>query len=53
MNATADRTGFPRRNSINVDGAEVNVGDIVSILKLEEPQPHSNVVDISRISKLE
>jgi len=39
MNAVADRT----------DGVEVKVGDVVKILQIEEPRPHSNTLDTSRI----
>ena len=31
------------------DGAEVRVGDVVKILRVEEPRPHSNDLDMSRI----
>ena len=32
-----------------IDGAEVHVGDVVKVLRIEEPRPHSNVLDMSRI----
>lgn len=52
MNAVADKIGFcPTKNpSLSIaDGAEVHVGDKVEILRIDEPQPHSNVVDTSRL----
>jgi len=39
MNAVADRT----------DGATIRVGDLVTVLRTEEPRPYSKVLDTSRI----
>jgi len=42
MNAVADRT----------DGAEVRVGDIVTILREEEPRPYHNNLEEGRLAAL-
>jgi hypothetical protein len=39
MNAVADRT----------DGSIVRVGDPVTVLRTEEPGPHNNVLDTTRL----
>lgn len=51
MNAAADRTGNNSLTSVltKVDGVEVHEGDDVKILRIEEPRPHSNTLDTSRI----
>jgi len=52
MNAAADRTGIIPLllwMLTMADGAEVHIGDVIKILRVEEPRPHSNVLDMSRI----
>jgi hypothetical protein len=42
MNAVADRT----------DGADVHVGDIVTILREEEPKPYHNKLEEHRLAAI-
>ena len=51
MNAAADRIGITLllHMLMTLDGVEVHVGDVVKILRIEEPRPHSNTLDTSRI----
>ena len=49
MNAVADRTGIACMILLTVDGTEVHVGDRITVLHVEEPKPHHNNVDPSRI----
>jgi len=52
MNAVADKIGkvFVWYMLIVIDGAVVRVGDVVELLRIEEPRPFSDKLDLSRMA---